>query len=398
VKRQVHSLARTPLMTFGLALLFLKVSSVPAWACTIFALTDADHALFFNNEDYSNPATRIWFVPGGEGCYGCAYVGFDNGWAQGGLNTKGLAFDWVAGFTEEWQPNDLKSVRGNPSERMLESCVTVEDATAFYRKYREPGFSYAKVFVADKNGVSTIIGAKNGKLQVEKTHRSRGFGYGGRTLERMLAEPPAPTVSGGIAILQACLQDGLYATKYSNVFDLKSGEIFLLPSPKQGEPVRLNLLAELEKGGHYYDIPKIQKQLTETARPLLTNMKRFPLGQYKSIPDKEPEVTAHIRRMLQNAAAGTMRSQDYAAELWKQLSGLQKQIQAELKTLGNLLSLSLVERKNDGPRRSYRYIMEFKNARVLQHFVFDEENRVSLSQSEGVEMKPTAGGEVGSDR
>ena len=26
------------------------------------------------------------------------YVGFDNGWAQGGMNTAGLAFDWVAGY------------------------------------------------------------------------------------------------------------------------------------------------------------------------------------------------------------------------------------------------------------------------------------------------------------
>jgi len=41
---------------------------------------------------------------------------------QGGLNTKGLAFDWVAGFMEKWEFDPgMKSVRGNPSERMLET-------------------------------------------------------------------------------------------------------------------------------------------------------------------------------------------------------------------------------------------------------------------------------------
>ena len=77
---------------------FVTCFAVPrADACTIFVLTDTNHAIFCNNEDWSNPKTRIWFVPAGTNYFGCAYVGFDNGFAQGGLNTEGLAFDWVAG-------------------------------------------------------------------------------------------------------------------------------------------------------------------------------------------------------------------------------------------------------------------------------------------------------------
>jgi penicillin V acylase-like amidase (Ntn superfamily) len=67
----------------------------PAKACTIFVLTDSSHALFCNNEDWSDANTRIWFEPAGKGYYGAAYVGFDNGWPQGGVNTEGLAYDWV---------------------------------------------------------------------------------------------------------------------------------------------------------------------------------------------------------------------------------------------------------------------------------------------------------------
>ncbi|HTG45773.1 MAG TPA: hypothetical protein VK633_14725, partial [Verrucomicrobiae bacterium] len=49
--------------------------SVAARACTIFVLTDGTRSLFCNNEDYSNAKTRLWFIPAGQGYYGCAYLG-----------------------------------------------------------------------------------------------------------------------------------------------------------------------------------------------------------------------------------------------------------------------------------------------------------------------------------
>jgi len=116
-------------MKLSLSLVFMFLVCLPVFACTIFVLTDGTRALLFNNEDWLNPNTRIWFVPAGDGHYGCAYVGFNDGRAQGGLNTEGLAFDWVAGYMEKWIPDaGLQRVRGNPSERMLETSATVEDA------------------------------------------------------------------------------------------------------------------------------------------------------------------------------------------------------------------------------------------------------------------------------
>jgi hypothetical protein len=56
--------------------------------------------------------------PGRPGRYGCAYVGFDDGFPQGGLNTKGVAYDWVAGYMGKWPPNPgMKKASGNPTER-----------------------------------------------------------------------------------------------------------------------------------------------------------------------------------------------------------------------------------------------------------------------------------------
>jgi predicted choloylglycine hydrolase len=212
----------------ALALAYFCFIAIPVRACTIFVLTDTNHALFCNNEDWSDPKTRIWFLPAGEGYYGATYVGFENGYAQGGMNTEGLAFDWVAGYTEKWELDPkLPEVRYNSGQRMLETCATIDEAIAFFRSHSEAGFWRAKILVADRSGASVIIGARDGQLQVESENQCRGFGYGSRPLNAALAKNPKATIADGFKILSDCRQSGDYSTKYSNIFDLKSGDIFL---------------------------------------------------------------------------------------------------------------------------------------------------------------------------
>ncbi|MVM34920.1 hypothetical protein GO755_33135 [Spirosoma sp. HMF4905] len=357
-------------------------------ACTIFVLTDARRTLFFNNEDYSNPATRMWFLPAEKGYYGCAYVGFDDGWAQGGVNTKGLAFDWVAGFDEEWTPTSaMKRVQGNPSERMLETCATVDEAIAFYQKNLEPSFSNAKILIADNTGASVIIGATNGKLHVDRSNQSRGFGYGGQTLSKLLSAAPEPTLANGIPILQACLQEGMYATKYSTVYDLRAGELSLISFANQQDEVKLNLAKELSKGGHYYKIPEIRQELAQAPVPLLPLMKRFLWDDYPPIANSDPAITKRIRTILENVAMGRLQEEDFTPEFWKGISAAQKDSQAELAKLGKLLTLTLLERQQAAHQSSYLYCVDFENATVLQRFTLDDQNRVAMIQSEAAEQK-----------
>jgi hypothetical protein len=388
MKRHIGLFAKIPLQGLAFVLAFVSVASVPVHACTIFVLTDTNRALFCNNEDWSETKTRIWFLPAGDGYYGAVYVGFDNGWAQGGLNTEGLAFDWVAGYKEHWEPDPkLPNARGNSSQRMLETCATISDAIAFYEGHREPGFSSAKILVADRTGASVIMGAKDGKLQVEKEHQCRGFGYGGITLKTLLAMYPEATVTNGFSILRNCRQKGQFATKYSNIYDLKSGDIYLYPLPERDDEVKLNLAAELKNGAHYFDMPQIQEQLAQAPRPLLNNMKRFPLDEFKPIPDKEPGVTAHVRAMIQDIFNGTARPDDYSAEMWKQVLPVLKGMQAEAKRLGDLVSLTLLDRSEADGQRSYRYRLEFQKVTVLEHLVFDGQNKCTSGGPEALEWK-----------
>lgn len=375
-----------------LLLVLLLWAATPGRACTIFVLTDENHTLFCNNEDWFNPATRLWFVPRGADHLGCAYVGFDNGWAQGGCNEQGLAFDWVSGFEESYTPDPaLKPVRGNPSERMLESCATIEEAIAFYQTHLEPDFRRSRIMIVDRTGASVIIGARDGKIHFLRQVRSRGFGWARRQLDAELAKSPPSTVSAAAAILRAFVQPGAGGTKYSNVFDLKSGEIVLYPDPRTNEAVTLMLDVELAKGGHYYDLARIGEQLGAAPLPLPNAMKRFFLDTFQPVADSEPATTARVSQLIEQAAAGTMREADYAPPFWQKAIGpAQTSIQADLQQLGALQSLSLVERQTDAPVRTYRYIFEFTKARMLGRYEIDSNGRVTLFQSEAVEFKRAA--------
>src|SRR5262249_27297870 len=149
-----------------------------------------------------------------------------------------------------------------------------------------------------------------------------------------------------------------------------------------------NLAVELKRGAHYYDMPKIQEQRDQAPLPLTLNMKRFPIDEFKPIPDKEPKVTAHLRTLIQDAANGKSRADDYTAEAWKDIAPLQKTIQADLKRLGDFVSMTLVDRGDENGKRAYRYRLEFTYATILQLFVLDAKDKFAAGGSETVELKP----------
>lgn len=372
-------------------LLILQLFSFSATPCTIFIMTDRTHTWFFNNEDYSIPTSFLWFRPSGKDHFGCAFVGFDNGVAQGGLNEKGLAFDWVAGSMENWTADEsLARVQGGSSERMLETCSTIGEAIEFYQKFYEPAFVYAKILIADKTGASVIIGGHNGELHFEKSVQSRGFGIGQQILSNRLTGAGKPALAEGISILQACKQQGIYATKYSNVFDLRSGKIHLIGFPENCPDISINLRTELGKGSHHYEISRIHEQLPQARRHLLPRMERFLSDGYKAVPDSNPELTKRIKRVVQETLENKSSKEDYTPDYWKQISlhpiygeiiALRKQI------LGPLLKVTPVRYRSKVDIYTNLYVIEFEKARIVQQFVFDNHGQISLVQIEKAEQR-----------
>ncbi len=390
MKRIIYTEQRVNIVRLVFIVILAITFAFPIYACTIFVLTNSHRVLFGNNEDWINPKTRIWFVPAGDSYYGCVYVGYDDGWARGGMNTEGLACDWVGGFNENWQADAATCVRGNPTERMLESCATVEDAIAFFQKHKESDFMHAKIFVADRNGMSVIIGVRDGKLRFERSEQSRGFGYAFKMLRECLIKEPEPTVTNCASILRDCLQEGKYDTKYSNVFDLKSGDIYLYQFHQHVDSIRMNLVVELAKGGHYFDMVQIHRQFSMPLMHLLMNMNRLVIDDFPPVSDTEPKVTNHIRAVMEDAISGKMRAEDYHADLWSSISPIQKDIQNDLKRFGNFQSITLVECKTEKGIRTNRYRIEFDNIRALMRFELDDQDKIISFKSEATERKPGA--------
>jgi hypothetical protein len=250
-----------------------------AHACTVFTITDGQNVLFCDNEDFSNPRTRVWFIPGTSTQNGCVLLGFDDGWGQNGLNDKGLAYGWVAGFKERWkQQPDMKTVRGNSCQRMLETCTKVEEAVAFYQQHWEESFSYGQLLVADRTGKSVVLRARDERLHAPIVKRSQGighkFGLRGNEAAALLDQISTPSLPDAVRMLNATLQEGVNATKYSVVFNLPTCDVYLYRFPDRSTPVHFELTKELEKGSHYFDVPELPRQLKQELRPLTEDMKK----------------------------------------------------------------------------------------------------------------------------
>lgn len=376
--KQVHCVS-------AILMLILFIGIMPtARACTVFVLTDGKHTYFFNNEDFSNPNTRLWFIPEGKGHFGCAYVGYNDGESQGGLNTEGLTFDWVTVDTDSYGTDpdyvpekNLIRIDGNTSQWMLERCKTVTEAIKFYQTYREPAFARTTLIIADKSGSSVIIGSKNGKIYYDIAKESRGLGYGETTFQKLYNSKSILDMNESAQILRQCVVQGEGGTKYSNSYNLKTGDIVFYNFANQHENAKLNLFKELKKGSHYYEIPSIANQTQQPVRPLMLNMNRHILFNYKPLTDPEPEMTTKIKNIFGEGTNGKLIYEDLSENFSKDLQKDEASIKSMLDRLGRLISLELIYKGKNKEFIDYSYIMKFEKVTILWQFLLNDENKVN---------------------
>ncbi|MEL6256079.1 MAG: hypothetical protein AAFR87_29005 [Bacteroidota bacterium] len=345
-------------------------------ACTIFLLTDENQTLFFSNEDYTNPNTNMWFIPEGPGHYGCVFVGFDNGQAQGGMNSEGLAFDWWAGAYNpyEWDENKPRA-KGSSSMLMLESCKNVEEAIEFYQRYAEPSFANASIIIADKTGSSVIIGSKDGKLFFDRSTQSRVLGAGAKTFEIMHEKNPLVDLENGTHILRQCVTTGTFATKYSHIFNLRSGDITLYRFETEEAPAKLNLYSELQKGEHFYNIPSLKQQLMKAPQALLVNMRRMVLFEYEIIQDNS-QVGKLGLKLLTDLSNGTIDASHYVDGFWVNLKEEQAEIKAELLPFGTLQKVDAIQKEVQDNDIVFHFVAIYIHGRILWEFHFGKDRIV----------------------
>jgi tetratricopeptide (TPR) repeat protein len=268
-------------LAYLLIIILLFCSANPTEGCTIVMVAKGKIVLAGNNEDWKNPKTKIWFIPASNGQYGRVCVGFDNMFAQGGMNDQGLFIDANALGPTGWEP-----IEGNPTfpgplmDRILAECATVEDAIVFFNNYNIPGLARARFPIADRTGASIVVEYAKGKVQyVRKTGvyqiatnfvitKVEGENYPCtryRIADKMLKNADDVSLDLVRAVLSATHQEGQYPTVYSNICDLRNGLLYLYNFHNFEEVVQFNLEEELKKGRKIYDIPSFFSVKTHVA-------------------------------------------------------------------------------------------------------------------------------------
>ena len=99
--------------------------------------------------------------------------------------------------------------------------------------------------------------------------------------------------------------------------------------------------------------------------------------ELKPIPDREPEVTARLRGLLGDMASGQVKQETFSADAWKDLSPALPDLQDDLKALGSMKSLELIERKQEENKRNYTYRGTYKDWTVLFNISLAPDDKIT---------------------
>ena len=240
----------------------------PARPCTVFLVSDGTRVLVGNNEDYFDPATRMWFVPAEGGKRGRVYFGFANGFPQGGMNDAGLCFDGLALDREEVPASERPGFDGNLADRAMAECSTVEEVVALFGKYHRDFLDRAQLLFADRTGDAAVIEGnavirKKGRFlastnfRVSRTEPAAAPCDRYRIASRLLSGEGPASVDLCRRVLAATHQESPAATLYSNVYDLTRGLVHLYHFHDFENVVVIDLAAELARGAHAVDLASL---------------------------------------------------------------------------------------------------------------------------------------------
>jgi len=245
------------------------LSGTSAEGCTACYAAANGRVLVGNNEDGSNPDSKVWFVPGGAGTYGRMYVGFGDLSSQGGVNEKGLWFDAFALPRKEVIAAKGEIYPGDLQDKLMAECSTVAEVLERLKRYsRAPMTRYQWMF-GDRTGASAIIEGEavipiRGRYQVVTNFRQSehpsGEGYECeryRTATAMLASQPEVGVNEMRRLLAATHSEGQDSTVYSYIADLTKGVVYLYHFHNFENVVVLDVAKELAKGRHVYNLPEL---------------------------------------------------------------------------------------------------------------------------------------------
>ena len=240
----------------------------PAHPCLVFLVSDGKHVYGGNNEDFGDPRTRMWVVPGERGKHGRVCFGYANGFTQGGVNDAGLFCDGLALDHEPVAKSGKPAFAGNPFDQALAECATVKEVVELFDRHDRSLLTDAQLFFGDKTGDAVIfegnaVVRKQGGYLLSTNFRQSEIPpklagcarYEGASV--LLDAMHEPSVDACRKVLSATHQESPDPTEYSNVYDLVNGKIHLYHFHDFDNVVVLDVAEEIAKGPHTVEIASL---------------------------------------------------------------------------------------------------------------------------------------------
>jgi hypothetical protein len=230
----------------SMRLLFLigfsvAIATFKTQACFILFARDGNRILVANHEDWTARDAAIRIIRPAAGRYGSVIFTFSSeGWAQGGMNEKGLFFDAARTTFQEISFDAKSNPGGYIWQMILDQAATVEEAIAILQQYTLPELSEATVMLADASGNAVLVGADNHRVAVRPVTGSTLLQTNFNQWHPALSDEPKcwryeaavshlaqfkeVSVENMLSILKKTHQDSL--TVYSNIYDLTNKTVY----------------------------------------------------------------------------------------------------------------------------------------------------------------------------
>jgi len=241
-------------------------------SCTIFSYADKKQSFFCSNEDFRDIPLYYWSIQSTDSTFGGLYFGFDNIIAQGGVNEKGLAFDFNGLPPQEIKNKPQLLQRNRIFTKIMQTCATVDEVIETTLKYNFGGSMSYQIHFADKNGGAIVLSAgKDGELVFTARADNKSFllstNYNlsnpansfndsypcWRTIRaNILFDRFASIENIGIEHLKYVLdathiEGGIGNTLYSYICDLKQNKVHVFYWHQYYECIELDVLEEMSK-------------------------------------------------------------------------------------------------------------------------------------------------------
>lgn len=258
-------------------------------SCTIMYASDGEQALGGNNEDWNNPFTKIWFLPAKAGKYGRVYFGFDSFMPQGGMNDQGLFFDAAVAETINVPYDSGKlDFEGSLMLKVMAECGSVDEALKLFEEYNVSGNWNGQYLIGDKYGHSAIIEPQTILKKTDRYQIATNFYQSKKDPEeytcdryRIANEIFEKSEEISVDLFRRILDAVHYEsesraeTLYSNIYDLKNGQIYLYHFHNFHNVFVLDLKEELRKGVHFYNLPSLFPKTFAAERYMKDKSEKF---------------------------------------------------------------------------------------------------------------------------